>query len=100
MSDNSDKQGNSSETGTWLGRTFLEKVVFAVAVAAFSAGFTMVLNRSQTVWDFQEKLFDSRLETFWTCHVFVPLQVLTYAAFASKAKGLIQPRAECLRRGL
>jgi len=36
----------------------------------------------------------------WTCHAFVPLQLLTYAAFASKANGLFQPSAECLRRGL
>ncbi len=36
----------------------------------------------------------------WTCRAFVPLRSLTYAAFASKAKGLFQPRAECLRRGL
>ena len=36
----------------------------------------------------------------WTCHAFVPLRLVTYAAFASKAKGLFQPSAECLRRGL
>jgi len=36
----------------------------------------------------------------WTCHAFVPLRLLTYAAFASKAKGLFQPSAEYLRRGL
>jgi hypothetical protein len=29
---------------------------------------------------------------FWTCHAFVPLLLLIYAAFASKAKGLFQPR--------
>ena len=37
---------------------------------------------------------------WWTCHAFVPLRLLIYAAFASKAKGLFQPRAECLLRGL
>ncbi len=37
---------------------------------------------------------------YWTCHAFVPLRMLIYAAFASKANGLFQPRAECLRRGL
>lgn len=36
----------------------------------------------------------------WTCHGLVPLQVLSYAAIRSKAKGLFQPNAECLRRGL
>ena len=36
----------------------------------------------------------------WTCRAFVPLRMLIYAAFASKANGLFQPRAECLRRGL
>ena len=36
----------------------------------------------------------------WTCPAFVPLRLLTYAAFTSKAKGLFQPSAECLRRGL
>jgi len=41
-----------------------------------------------------------QLHGVWTCHAFVPLRLLTYAAFASKAKGLFQPSAECLRRGL
>ena len=36
----------------------------------------------------------------WTCHGLMPLRLLIYAAFASKAKGLFQPKAECLRRGL
>ena len=36
----------------------------------------------------------------WTCHILVPLRLLNYAAFASKAKGLFQPRAECRLRGL
>jgi hypothetical protein len=43
---------------------------------------------------------DASLKAHWTCHAFVPLRLLTYAAFASKAKGLFQPSAECLRRGL
>ena len=30
----------------------------------------------------------------------LPIRMLIYAAFASKANGLFQPRAECLRRGL
>ncbi len=30
----------------------------------------------------------------WTCHAFVPLQVLVYATFRSKATGLFQPNAE------
>src|SRR6056297_2528631 len=33
-------------------------------------------------------------QDWWTCHTFVPLRLLTYAAFASKAKGLFQPSAE------
>ena len=36
----------------------------------------------------------------WTCPALVPLRLLTYAAFASKAKGLSHRKAECLRRGL
>ena len=36
----------------------------------------------------------------WTCHGLVPPQVLVYATFRSKATGLFQPSAECLRRGL
>jgi len=36
----------------------------------------------------------------WTSPVFVPLRLLIYAAFASKAKGLLQPKAECFRRAL
>ena len=36
----------------------------------------------------------------WSCPVFVPLPVLVYATFRSKAIGLFQPNAECLRRGL
>jgi hypothetical protein len=36
----------------------------------------------------------------WACPVFVPLQVLVYATFRSKATGLFQPNAEWRRRGL
>jgi cation:H+ antiporter len=36
----------------------------------------------------------------WTCTGLMPLRFLVYAAFASKASGLFQPKAECLRRGL
>ncbi len=48
---------------------------------------------------FVERLWRT-LKYEWTCHAFVPLRFLTYAAFASKAKRLFQPNAECLRRGL
>jgi len=37
---------------------------------------------------------------FWTCRALVPLQVLVYATFRSKATGLFQPNAEWRRRGL
>jgi hypothetical protein len=36
----------------------------------------------------------------WTCHVFVPPQVLVYATLRSKATGLFHPSAEWRRRGL
>ena len=36
----------------------------------------------------------------WTCHGSVPIRCSRYAAFRSKAMGLFQPKAECLRRGL
>ena len=36
----------------------------------------------------------------WTCHALVPIRLLIYAALLSNAKGLFQPNAECLRRGL
>jgi len=42
----------------------------------------------------------ARLSHLWTCPVFVPLQVLVYATFRSKATGLFQPNAEWRRRGL
>ena len=48
----------------------------------------------------QMKELHAKIGELWTCHAFVPLRLLTYAAFASKAKGLFQPSAECLRRGL
>ena len=52
-------------------------------------------------WDKSENHYLLEIKgPFWTCPVFVPLRLLTYAAFASKAKGLFQPSAECLRRGL
>lgn len=38
--------------------------------------------------------------SIWICPVFVPLQVLVYATFRSKATGLFQPNAEWRRRGL
>ena len=36
----------------------------------------------------------------WSCPVYVPVSQLIYAAFCSKAKGLLPPSDECLRRGL
>ena len=40
------------------------------------------------------------IEEVWTCHGSVPIRCSRYAAFRSKAMGLFQPKAECLRRGL
>ena len=41
------------------------------------------------------------LKDVWTCHGLVPVQVLAcYAAFRSKAMGLLYPNAEWRRRGL
>ena len=36
----------------------------------------------------------------WSCRVFVPLQVVVYATWRSKANGLFPPNVECRRRGL
>ena len=36
----------------------------------------------------------------WSCPAYVPVSQLIYAAFRSKAKGLLPPSDECLRRGL
>ena len=36
----------------------------------------------------------------WSCHAFVPVSELIYAAFRSNAKGLLPPSDECLRLGL
>ena len=36
----------------------------------------------------------------WSCHGYVPVSQLIYAAFRSKAKGLLPPSDECRRRGL
>ena len=40
------------------------------------------------------------LQQFWSCPAYVPVSQLIYAAFRSKAKGLLPPSDECLRRGL
>ena len=53
-----------------------------------------------TIYMDQDEVLRGAYTSAWTCPVFVPLRLLTYAAFASKAKGLFQPSAECLRRGL
>jgi hypothetical protein len=37
---------------------------------------------------------------FWSCHAYVPVSELIYAAFRSNAKGLLPPSDECLRLGL
>lgn len=50
------------------------------------------LRVSRSVWPAANRI--------WTCHGLMPLRLLIYAAFLSKAKGLSQPSAECLRRGL
>ena len=47
---------------------------------------------------YRKILSDHKLD--WTCHVFVPLLMLVYETFRSKATGLFQPSAECRRRGL
>jgi hypothetical protein len=39
-------------------------------------------------------------ETAWTCHAYVPVSQLIYAAFRSNAKGLLPPSDEWRRRGL
>ena len=39
-------------------------------------------------------------DTVWTCHAYVPVSELFYAAFRSNAKGLLPPSDECLRLGL
>ena len=36
----------------------------------------------------------------WSCHVYVPVSELIYAAFRSNAKGLLPPSDEWRRRGL
>jgi hypothetical protein len=36
----------------------------------------------------------------WSCPAYVPVSQLIYAAFRSKAKGLLPPNDECRRRGL
>ena len=41
-----------------------------------------------------------RTQRPWTCHGSVPVRCSYSAALASKATGLFQPKAECLRRGL
>jgi hypothetical protein len=42
----------------------------------------------------------SRSVFSWSCHAYVPVSELIYAAFRSKAKGLLPPRDECRRLGL
>ena len=46
------------------------------------------------------RLFRPAWNGMWTCRGSVPLRVLVYATFRSKATGLFQPNAECRRRGL
>jgi len=36
----------------------------------------------------------------WSCHAYVPVSELIYAAFRSNAKGLLPPSDEWRRRGL
>jgi hypothetical protein len=36
----------------------------------------------------------------WSCHAYVPVSQLIYAAFRSNAKGLLPPSDEWRRRGL
>jgi len=39
-------------------------------------------------------------EAYWSCPGLVPVTCLIYAATLSKARGLLPPNVECLRRGL
>ena len=39
-------------------------------------------------------------DTEWSCPAYVPVSQLIYAAFRSKAKGLLPPNDEWRRRGL
>ncbi|WP_187292566.1 hypothetical protein [Octadecabacter antarcticus] len=45
-------------------------------------------------------LFEIDHVAYWTCHAYVPVSELFYAAFRSNAKGLLPPSDECLRLGL
>jgi putative transposase len=47
-----------------------------------------------------ESYFVSEASTYWSCHAYVPVSQLIYAAFRSNAKGLLPPSDEWRRRGL
>ena len=40
------------------------------------------------------------IHAVWSCHAYVPVSQLIYAAFRSNAKGLLPPSDEWRRRGL
>lgn len=48
----------------------------------------------------QDRMARKEKRMDWTCPAIVPLRLLIYAAFRSKAKGLFQPSAECFLRAL
>ena len=51
----------------------------------------------------QHRLTDQALfwvKMIWSCHGYVPVSQLIYAAFRSNAKGLLPPGDEWRRRGL
>jgi type I restriction enzyme R subunit len=76
----------------------------------FEADFNtkLVINEREEsrVIEFMDQI-DQRQKTLvfcatqdWSCPAYVPVSQLIYAAFRSKAKGLLPPSDECLRRGL
>ena len=92
--------------GVWVTRELRDSINKAIrdlknengisAELKWSKSSRLKLDSYKRIIDYFWQIPDLR----WTFPVFVPLRLLTYAAFASKAKGLFQPSAECLRRGL
>ena len=60
-----------------------------------------MLKRIGAIWTSWRTDFGKKSQTvMWSCRAYVPASQLTYAAFRSKAKGVLPPSDEWRRRGL
>lgn len=102
---------SSGNSKRWARRDSQGSIVFATGLSLLPLverypEFVRMAQDHQDIRDEQGRLRDmcsaalSNLKAHWSCRVYVPVSQFIWAAFRSKAKGLLPPNDECPHRGL